>query len=357
MNVLFLAPYAPYITPSQRFRFEHYLIDLAAHGIHYKYQSFIAGKDYHIMFRPGNTIRKAFIILKGFLKRFATLFTLGRYQYVYIHREAALLGPPVFEWLIVHLFRKKVIYDFDDAIWIPLSSAANPIAEKVKCTWKVASICKWSRTVTVGNSFLASYAKQYCQDTRIIPTVVDCEKVHNQLKEQDDEPLTIGWTGTFTNFIHLPLCTPAIRKLQERYDFVFLIIADKDPQLDIPYTFIKWQKESEISDLLRLNIGIMPLIKTDVQLGKCAFKAIQYMSLGIPAVVTPIGANCEVVEDGVNGFYADNDTEWYNSLEKLILDKQLRVEMGKRSRNKIESNYSVSATRQSFLDLFMTPVV
>ncbi len=81
------------------------------------------------------------------------------------------------------------------------------------------------------------------------------------------------------------------------------------------------------------------------------------MSLGIPAVVTPIGADCEVVEDGVNGFYADNDTEWYNSLEKLILDKQLRVEMGKRSRNKIESNYSVSATRQSFLDLFMTPVV
>lgn len=353
MNILFLAPYPEFITPSQRFRFEHYLPDLKKNNIRFTYKSFIEGDDYKIIFQPGNAVKKGLIILKGIIKRFFTLFTLGKYDYIYIHREAALLGPPVFEWIIAKVFDKKIIYDFDDAIWIPLSSDANPIAAKVKCPWKVAKICKWSYIVTAGNQFLADYAMRYCRDTRIIPTVVDTEQVHNGNKNQDDNPLTIGWTGTFTNFIHLPLATNAIKGLQNKYSFEFLLIADKDPELkEVNYNFIKWDKKTEIRDLLKMHIGIMPLIHTDVQLGKCAFKAIQYMSLGIPAVVTPLGANCEVVDDGINGYWADNDTEWYDKLEKLILDKTLRIEMGKHARQKIEDRYSVNATRNLFLNLF-----
>lgn len=353
MHILFLAPYPQYITPSQRFRFEHYLPYLEKNNIRFTYRSFIEGDDYKIIFQPGNAVKKVLIILKGFMKRFITLFTLGKYDYVYIHREAALLGPPVIEWIIAKVFGKKIIYDFDDAIWIPLSSDANPIAAKVKCPWKVSRICKWSYIVTAGNQFLADYAGRYCRDTRIIPTVVDTEHVHNGNKNQDDIPLTIGWTGTFTNFIHLPLATNAIKKLQDKYAFDFLLIADKDPELkEINYTFIKWNKKTEIDDLLKMHIGIMPLIHTDVQLGKCAFKAIQYMSLGIPAVVTPLGANCEVVDNGINGYWADTDAEWYIKLEKLLLDNNLRTEMGKRARHKIAERYSVLATKQLFLNLF-----
>jgi glycosyltransferase involved in cell wall biosynthesis len=353
MNILFIAPYPKTIAPSQRFRFEHYLPALDQQQISYSYKTFVAGNDYKIMFQPGKALHKAWIIAKGFFNRTAMLFTLGRYDFVYIHREAALLGPPVFEWLITKVWHKKVIYDFDDAIWIPLSSDANPLAEKIKCNWKVAKICKWSTIVTTGNSFLANYAKQFNKDVRIIPTVVDTEHAHNKTKHQDEQPLTIGWTGTFTNFIHLPLATPAIKKLQGKYAFDFLIIADKDPELkNIQYRFLKWNKDTEIDDLIKMNIGIMPLIKTDVQLGKCAFKAIQYMSLAIPAVVTPIGANCEVVQDGINGFWADNDDQWYNTLEQLILHSDRRTEMGKAAQQKIQSQYAVNSTLSQFTDLF-----
>lgn len=353
MKILILAPYPKFITPSQRFRFEHYLPELEKNNISYDYKTFIDERDYKVIFQPGGTIKKIFIILKGFLKRTLALFTLRKYNYIYIHREASLLGPPVFEWIISKILGKKIIYDFDDAIWIPLSSDANPIASKIKCAWKVSKICRWSTIVTAGNQFLADYARQYCKDTRVIPTVVDTENVHNKIKNQEDTPLTIGWTGTFTNFIHLPLATTAIKELQDKYPFEFLIIADKDPELkNINYTFIKWHKETEIEDLLRIHIGIMPLINTDVQLGKCAFKAIQYMSLGIPAVVTALGANCEVVDNGINGYWANTDNEWYVNLEKLILDKNLRTEMGNLSRQKIRNRYSVVATRSLFLDLF-----
>jgi len=353
MKVLFLAPYPQKITPSQRFRFEHYLDELQKHEISYAYKTFVAEKDYDLIFKHGNDLKKIWIMLKGMARRFFTLFTLKSYDYIFIHREAAPFGPPILEWLIAKLWRKKIIYDFDDAIWIPLSSAANPIAAKIKCTWKVARICKWSRTVTTGNRFLADYASQFCNDVRVIPTVVDTEKTHNKTKNQEDRPLTIGWTGTFTNFINLPLAIPAIRKLRSKYQFEFLIIADKDPELEgLHYTFIKWNKETEMDDLIKMNIGIMPLLNTDVQLGKCGFKAIQYMSLGIPPVVTPIGVNNELVRNGTDGFWAGNDEEWYHALEQLIVSNELRSKTGIDAQKKIINHYSVKASTEHFINLF-----
>ncbi|MBS1512381.1 MAG: glycosyltransferase family 4 protein [Bacteroidetes bacterium] len=353
MNVLFIAPYPKTIAPSQRFRFEHYLPEFDKLNIRYTYKTFVEANDYKVMFQQGRIFKKFLIIAKGFANRFALLFSLKKFDFVYIHREAALLGPPLIEWLIAKVFRKKIIYDFDDAIWIPLSSDANPIAKKIKCTWKVAKICKWSHIVSAGNDFLAAYASQYSRDVRIIPTVVDTVHQHNRTKNQNDVPVTVGWTGTFTNFLHLPLAIPAIKRLQEKYNFNFIIIADKDPQPEgIRYQFMPWKLETEIDDLLRMNIGIMPLIKTDVQLGKCAFKAIQYMALGIPAVVTPIGANCQVVADGRDGFWADNEAEWYHCLETLLLNTDLRISTGSNAQKKIIEKYSVTATAPDFISLF-----
>jgi glycosyltransferase involved in cell wall biosynthesis len=353
MKILFLAPYPQKIGASQRFRFEHYLSSLKEHNISYSYKTFIAAKDYSIIFSAGDTLKKGFVVFKGMLKRMATLFTLHTFDFVYIHREVTPFGPPIFEWLIAKIWQKKIIYDFDDAIWIPQSSNVNLLANKIKCAWKVASICKWSYIVSVGNNFLADYAKQYCSDVRFFPTVVDTDNAHNKIKNQAVEPLTIGWTGTFTNFVHLPLVFNALKKLQEKYNFKYLLIADKDPLLKhINYEYIKWNKETEIADLLRMNIGIMPLIDTDVQLGKCAFKAIQYMALGIPSVVSPVGANCEVVKNEVDGYWADNDEEWHNSLERLLISEELRLQMGKNARTKIIKDYSVEATKSNFLNIF-----
>ena len=147
---------------------------------------------------------------------------------------------------------------------------------------------------------------------------------------------------------------PALKRLKEKYDFKFLIIANKNPNYkDIQYDYIAWNLESEITDLLKINIGLMPLIDTEFQLGKCAFKAIQYMSLGIPAVVSPVGANCEVVTDGINGFWANSESEWYEKIEILIKDKSLREKMGSASSIKIQKEYSVEATKKAFYDLFV----
>jgi len=353
LKILLLAPAPENAMPSQRFRFEHYIHLPDKGNLEFTYSPFHGKKSWRYLHRKNHFLEKIAGVVVGFVKRFFTFFTLHKYDFVFIHRETAPIGPPVFEWLIAKVFRKKIIYDFDDAIWINHTSETNSGVQLLKCTWKTASICKWSTIVSVGNKYLADYAKKYCKDVRIIPTVVDTEGKHNLLKDQSETPLVIGWTGTYTNFIHLPIATAALKKLKETYKFIFLVIADRDPELsDIEYSFKKWEYETEIKDLLMLNIGIMPLQDMEIVYGKCAFKAIQYMSLGIPAVVTPIAANTEVVDNGINGFWAGNMDEWYQELEQLICSKELRQKLGSNAHNKIIQEYSVEATKSCFFTLF-----
>jgi glycosyltransferase involved in cell wall biosynthesis len=131
------------------------------------------------------------------------------------------------------------------------------------------------------------------------------------------------------------------------------VIADKDPQLPLKnYRFIKWSKENETRDLLNFHIGVMPLYDDEISRGKCGFKAIQYMSLGIPAVVSPVGVNSEIVEDGRNGFVCNSIEEWRDRLELLLKDMGLRIKMGEAARETIVEKFSVIANGQLFLDLF-----
>lgn len=353
MKVVILAPYPPFVSPSQRFRFEHYLPYLNAKGISYHYYPFTGIKTWELMFNKGHNLKKVRGICLGFLKRFFQLFEIIRSDYVYIHREAAPVGPPFFEFFISQILRKKIIYDFDDAIWVKVASSANPKASYIKCTWKVKYICKWSYITTVGNDYLATFASKYCKNVIVMPTVVDTENTHNKTKDQSNQPITVGWTGTFTNFYNLNTILNPIINLQKNYAIKFLIIADRDPSFSqLKYEFIKWNKSTEINDILKLHIGLMPLNNSEIELGKCAFKAIQYMSLGIPPVVSPVGVNCTVVDDGINGYWADNEEKWYAALEKLILNTNERVLMGKLAQQKIQKQFSVISTLPLFLDLF-----
>lgn len=354
MKIAIFTP-APYgCMPSQRFRFEHYLTYLKESKIDFDYLPFYDKKSWDILYKKGHKSSKIIGILKNLSKRFFQIFTLGKYDFVFIHREMAPIGPPFFEWISAKIFRKKIIYDFDDAIWINQSSEANPNAEKIKCAWKVKHICSYSYCVSVGNSFLKEYASAYAKKVKILPTVVDTQNIHIPTSSLlPSKRIVIGWTGTFTNFYNLNLVNSAIAKLQCKYDFEYRIISNKDPMFkDVTYIFKPWNKSTEIVDLQSFSIGIMPLEDSDLEKGKCAFKAIQYMSLCVPAVVSPVGANCDVVEHGLTGFWARDPDEWYLYLEKLITDNSLRERFGKKSRNFIVENYSVESSKEIFLNFF-----
>jgi len=353
MKILFLAPYPPGESPSQRYRFEHYLPFLEQNNISYTYKAFLSERSWNFFFQPGYFFQKLWGLTAGFFKRWILMFSVPGYDYIYIHREVAPIGPPVFEWIIAKLLRKKIIYDFDDAIWIPVASAHNKVAMRLKWFSKVRAICRWSHRISVGNRFLAEFAAKYNKNTFVVPTVVDTEHVHNEMQDQTSTHPVVGWTGTFSTLKYLDIVLPVLRRLQEKIDFTFVVIANKDPRLPLKkYRFIPWKKKTEIQDLLTMHIGLMPLYDNTIEKGKCGFKAIQYMSLGISAVVSPVGVNEVIVNHGVQGYTCSTEQEWENRLTILLQDSNLRRQMGAAARKKIEEHYSVKATKDLFLSLF-----
>ena len=296
MRILFLFPYPAGTAASQRFRFEQYLNFLKEEGIYTDYQSFIDEKTWAILYKEGYMIQKALGILRGFLRRMAMLFRVYGYDYIFIHREASPIGPPIFEWIITKVFRKKIIFDYDDAIWLPNTTKSNALVAGLKFHQKTAWISSWSYKVSAGNAYLADYAKQFQKNkTNVIinPTTIDTQNLHNQQKQQlanDDIPV-IGWTGTHSTMKYLDEIVPVLAELEKEYTFYFLVISNKKPDFSLKsLTFIPWNKESEINDLLQMNIGLMPLSDDIWAKGKCGFKALQYMALGIPALVSPVGS-------------------------------------------------------------------
>ncbi|TVR77579.1 MAG: glycosyltransferase family 1 protein [Chitinophagaceae bacterium] len=352
-KVLFLFPYPSGTAGSQRFRFEQYFHYLEEAGFSIKKQSFLDEKTWKILYKKGYTFQKVIGILKGFLKRLFILFSVPSYDYVFIHREATPVGPPIFEWIIAKIFRKKIIFDFDDAIWLPNTSDTNKFIAGFKFHDKTAAICKMAHKVSAGNEYIAEFASKFNENTVVNPTTIDTVNMHNQLKKQDEIPVKIGWTGTHTTLHFLEKTIPTLLKVYQKKPFTLIVIANTEPSFDFPSMEYKvWNKKSEIEDLLSFHIGLMPLTDDPWARGKCGFKALQYMALGIPAIASPIGVNKKIIDDKENGYLCANENEWEAALLHLLNDNRLRVEMGINARKKIERAYSVEANSASFLSFF-----
>lgn len=355
-KILFLTPYPHGQAPSQRFRFEQYLGALTAAGHTYELKSFLAPDTWTILYKPGQTLTKSWGIAAGFGRRLALLARVPAFDFVFVHREAAPLGPPVLEWLIANVLRKRIIYDFDDAIWLANTSEANRIVAGLKWHQKVASICHWAYKNSCGNAYLAAYARQFNAHSLVNPTTIDTEHLHNQVRDQAAPGrLVIGWTGTHSTLKYLDQVVPVLAQLEaEGLDFEFRVISNQPPALLLrSLVFVPWRKETEIADLLAFHVGLMPLEDDLWAKGKCAFKALQYMALGIPALVSPVGMNTEVVQSDYNGYVCTTAADWEARLRQLLANPSLRQHLGVAARATVVERYSVRANTSNFLSLFV----
>lgn len=347
-----IVPYPQGLAPSQRFRFEQYIPFLSTHNFQIDFHPFFTETDYTLLYQSKQHLFKIYRTLIGFFKRFLLLFRINKYSIVFIHREASPIGPPIFEWIIVKVLKKKIIYDFDDAIWLKNTSESNKLVSNVKVHSKVKRICKWADMVFCGNKFLLEYAEQFNSNVKYIPTTIDTDNTHNIKKKHQSSTINIGWTGTHSTIKYLNNIESTLSELQNEIDFNFIIISDIKPEFKkLNYTFIKWNKNSEINDLLKLDIGIMPLEESEWSKGKCGFKALQYMSLSIPTVVSPIGVNTTIINNGINGFCASLPSDWKQHLKQLIQNIDLRKELGNNGYITIEERYSVNAYKNKYLNL------
>lgn len=349
----FWVPYPEKTAPSQRFRVELFLPALHEEGFSFEVLSFLDQKAWDVLYKPGKGFAKASGTIKGFLRRLDHLWRSRKADYIFLHREATPVGPPVFEWLLAKIFRKKIIHEYDDAIWIPGGEKISFLKKWLKATWKVKYIIKWSHKIAAGNEFLCDYARQYNKSVYFIPTVVDTDYGHNKMRNQfAGDRIVVGWTGTHTTLHNLEEIQDIITELKREINFDFLIISNRPPEWKFDFIYKKWEEATETEDLLRMHIGVMPLKKGPWFEGKCGFKLIQYHACGIPAVASAVGVNSQITLDDQTGFIASAPDEWKNYLRRLIEDASLRAKMGKAGRDHIEKHYSLNSLLPVFISLF-----
>lgn len=353
--VLLLCPYPAGSVPGQRFRYEQYLEKLRAHGFDFDVESFLDESAMRILYTRGNYLLKTLHVLKGFARRLGMLTRVRDYDFVFLHREASPVGPPVIEWALFGL-GCKVIYDFDDAIFVAQKSKANPFMPYIRCAWKVGYNARHARVVGVCNPYLVEWVRQRNPRVELIPTTIDenYHKPSDSSGERRGRPV-IGWTGSHSTAKYLDLVRASLLDLQRRHDFEFRVICDHDPGFPElkNYRFVKWRQETEVEDLSAFDIGLMPVPDGEWERGKVGFKAIQYSGLAMASVVSAAGSGREVVVDGETGYAVANDAaSWTAALERLLADPELRREMGRVARSYILKKYSVGANVANYLRLF-----
>jgi len=329
-------------SPGQRYRIEQWARHLECDGFDITFAPFESEALHKVLYQPGHYGRKAGLIIEAFCRRWRTAVRARDFDVVYIHREAALLGPAIIERLVARQ-RVPIVFDFDDAIWVPYVSPTNRWMSRLKCFGKTATICRLSAQVIVGNSHLAGFARQYNANVTIVPSTIDTDvyvpREHGP--RSPDRPVIIGWTGSHSTVRHLDSLRDTLREMRQRHVFHLHTIGAPGYGIDgVDTVSHAWRPASEAQDLLDFDIGIMPVADDPWNRGKCGMKLLQYMGVAVPAVGSPIGMNCEIIEDGVNGFLASTKQQWIEKLFQLIQDVGLRRRMGLAGRRTVEARYS-----------------
>lgn len=346
LKILFIGPHRPGRNPSQRFRMEQYFPFLREAGFTCDYSWFINSTDDKVFYSEGHVIGKAAIFLKAALVRFRDLFRTNHYDIIFIQREAFMTGSVFFEKQFSRS-KAKVIFDFDDAIWLHDTSDSNKRLSWLKRPSKTSEIIAFADQVIAGNDYLASYAKNFNENTTVIPTVVNTAiYLPSQKKQDPGNPVTIGWTGSLSTVKHFQAIIPMLQHLKTRYKekIKIVVIGDQSTLFKEPWIETKaWKVSDEITQLQEFDIGLMPLPDDEWSKGKCGFKAIQYMALAIPCVASPVGVNNTIINHGHNGFLASTAEEWRQLLTLLIENETLRNQLGREGRKTIEAQYSLQS--------------
>lgn len=351
MKVLFWVPY-PTEGASNRYRVEQYLPYLKPSGIKYALRPFWSSPAFRVLYNNGNYVKKSFFLIKGIFSRLRDLLRIHTYDIVFIHREAFPLGPSFFE-AFLSMIKKPFIFDFDDAVFLPASSRPNSFVERFRSPPKITNIIRMSSFVIAGNKYLADFSLRYNPNVIVIPTCVDTDRYFPQEVTSHNKELVIGWIGSITTIDFLSILKNVIIRLEREFDnLIFKIVGGNFCIEGVTSIVSKdWSLKKEREELATFDIGIMPMPDNEWTRGKCGFKAILYMSMGIPCVCSAVGVNEEIIKDGQNGYLAKTEEEWIEKLSSLIKSPQLRKMIGSEGRKTVEAKYSLKANAPKFLEV------
>lgn len=342
MRVAFYTPY-PLEGPSSRFRVYQFIPYLRAHGVFAEIFPFLHSQSYRRIFlaEAGRPAARIFAYLASAARRMAEVEKARRFDLAFVHLNVSPLAANFFARRLARC-GTPVVFDFDDAQFLRYSSAVSKFSDWLKSTEQTAGLLRLSRHAIAGNRYLAGYAQQFCREVSVIPTCIDTEAVKFSAPRQKPR-LVIGWMGSSASTRYLKTIESALHEILRRHQNVevHVVGARGFPSSHERMKLLPWSLDTEESLLRTFDIGLMPLSDEEYSRGKCGFKALQYMSVGVPVVVSPVGVNTEIVQEGANGFHASTGREWVEKISGLIENAELRRQFGQCGRETVEKAYSV----------------
>jgi glycosyltransferase involved in cell wall biosynthesis len=339
-----------------RFRITQFVPFLKSAGYDVTIRPFFSPEFFRLVYRRGRYLTKVAAFGGLTAERVKLLRDLSQYDLIFLYREAYPIGPPLFERWLSGPGKPPIIYDFDDAVFLPNVSDANRFLGSLKWVRKIPEILSRSAAVVAGNDYLASFARRHNASVETIPTCVDTTKFVPRADRTPRDPRRpiVGWIGSPTTAPYLAGVAPALQRVSAARPFTFVVSgAGEEVRVDgVETVNMPWSLDNEVGLFNQCDIGIYPLTDDEWAQGKCGFKAIQFMACGVPVVASAVGVNREIVQDGVNGFLASNDAEWETKLSALIADPQLRARFAEAGRRTVEQRYSLAVNAPKLARVF-----
>lgn len=346
MKILFLAAYSDLVAAS-RIKVYQFLPFLAEKGIKYKVISFAPSFLYQLRLRAAGQKRLALIyyliiyIIRTF-KSFWAILIAPKFDIIFIQEPIIPLGLEK----ILKAQNKNIVFQFTDAVFLPKKEGKGFLEKMIfsaqsNCLKNMAAIAKCCLVETDYNKAAVS---KYCPQVEKLTGPIDTKRYSLRQERKEGKKFIIGWVGTPFTTKYLYEIEDALKEIAKKYNIVLRLVGARDDFKikGANCELKKWTLKDEINWLRTFQVGIMPLTDDKWSRGKAGYKLLQYMSMGIPPVVSAVGFNKEIIRDGVNGFLAETSDEWLRKLSLLIENKDLRKEMGERARLTIEKDYSLN---------------
>lgn len=352
MKILFFA-LGPEIIPSSRTRVFQYLPALKKLGAKCSVITYKSGIMHRIARFKGNNslltkglhkcleyIIHLFDSLFGIMRIVQLLAMAPRYDVIIVQK--VILSVIMQEFL--RRLNDCIVFDYDDALF-----AWPHIFNKASFEHQLAI----SKLITIENAYTEAYSARFNSRILRITGPIDVHRyVPRSGITQKKEKVVLGWIGSVGAVKYLKPLEGVLRDLIEKFSNLEVNLVGV-PGASIAGARVlakAWHLDEEVYDLQNFDIGIMPLFDDEWERGKGGYKLLQYMAIGIPGVASPVGINCELIQEGKNGFLASGEKEWTDKLSFLIENPEARAQMGANGRRLVEEKYSFEVATPRLYD-------
>ncbi|MEI6708282.1 MAG: glycosyltransferase family 4 protein [Methylococcales bacterium] len=289
-----------------------------------------------------NRVSNVTSIISSYSKRLYIILNSKRFDVIWLEKELFPFLPSIFESLLSKIGIPYIV-DYDDAIFHNYDSHDLKII-RFFLKDKLKSLLANAYAVTAGNAYLADYANRNgAKNIVIIPTVLDIDR-YSVTPEPSDEVFRIGWIGSPSSVPCLDIIVESLQRVVQTRKIIFVTIGAEQLNFSgVTTEQHRWSLDTEAKLLESIHVGVMPLSDPLWDRGKCGYKLIQYMACARTVIASPIGVNSEIVTHDV-GLLASNEDSWVEAIIKLANQPELRQQLGKAARIRVEKEFTLQVT-------------